>query len=89
MPGYRIYSFDRRSVIADMLEVAFDTDHEAMIEAYALCRECPSVEVWCGTRLVARVPNPLLCSRHEIALVQPSAQQAHPSAQQAIVAGRR
>ena len=34
------------------------SDAHAMAHAHQLSAECYSIEVWCGVRLVARVPDP-------------------------------
>ncbi len=57
MPQYRLYSLDREHKVNSSSDGDFRSDDEAMAHAYELATICPGVEVWCGRRMVARVPN--------------------------------
>ena len=57
MPQYRLYALDDRQKIHSSTDCDFDTDHQAMEEAYRVASHKPGVEVWCGGRMVARFPH--------------------------------
>lgn len=60
MLGYRLHLLDQNMKIFELREVACDTDADAMSNAYGVLAKCHAVEVWIGTRMVARVPRPVL-----------------------------
>ena len=58
MADYRLYLLDETMAIVGSQELRTDTDDLAVSEAYAVAGDCRAVEVWCGRRMVARVPRP-------------------------------
>ena len=57
MPKYRLYTLNSEQKVHSASDSAFRSDDEAMAEAYNMATKCPGVEVWCGVRMVARIPN--------------------------------
>jgi hypothetical protein len=56
MPGYRLYFFDDRGHIQRAIELDLKADDEALAQAEQY-RDGRDLELWSGTRVVARLPK--------------------------------
>lgn len=58
MSDYRLYLLNQKMKIFDFREFACDTDADAVSQAYEVTAKCHAVEIWTGSRMVARIPHP-------------------------------
>ncbi len=60
MAEYRLFKLnDRHEIIDPSLVSVHELESDAVMAAAALARECHAVEIWLGSRMVARVGKPL------------------------------
>ena len=57
MPQYRLYTLDREHKVNSSSGDDFHCDDKAMAGAHSVASQCPGVELWCGSRMVARLPH--------------------------------
>ena len=58
MAEYMFFRLNRRVLVSDYERLEFETDEHAVRYAATRLEGCDTVEVWCGTRLVAEVRPP-------------------------------
>ena len=60
MAEYRLFKLnDRHEIIDPSLVSVHDLESDVVMAAAALARECHAVEIWLGSKMVARVGKPL------------------------------
>ena len=65
MSIYRINFLDAKNTIVDATFGDHDTDDAVLADASGLRGEHHSIEVWCGKRVVGRLPNMMRRQRRE------------------------
>ena len=60
MNGYHCYVLNKEGRVSSRQDIITETDAEAILKATEiaeLTEEFPAIEVWCGTRIVGRIPR--------------------------------
>jgi hypothetical protein len=74
MTEYRLFKLnDRHEIIAPARIAVHDLESDAVMTGAALARECHAVEIWLGSKMVARVGKPLAIKPKDSAAAQSQA----------------